>query len=92
MNETRLNAVVRGVVQGVGFRMFVLREGRRLGVAGWVRNRPAGSVEVAAEGREEALRQLLTALARGPAGSRVSEVESDWSEAVGECIGFSIRE
>ena len=53
---------MRGRVQGVGFRWFVREAARRLDVAGWVRNRPDGSVEVEAEGTEAAIQSLRGAL------------------------------
>ena len=66
---------VRGAVQGVGFRWFVLREAHRLGVRGWVSNLPNGAVEVVAEGPPPVLAELLQALARGPSAAQVSGVE-----------------
>jgi len=66
--------VVQGLVQGVGFRYFVYRQAVRLGLRGFVRNRPDGSVEVAAEGDEAALRDLEEALWRGPGSAVVHEV------------------
>lgn len=68
--------VVRGVVQGVGFRWFVVREAHRLDVRGWVSNQPDGSVEVVAEGAADALAQFRQALTRGPAAAQVSGVEN----------------
>ncbi len=65
---------VRGLVQGVGYRWFACKEARRLGVAGWVRNREDGTVEVAASGSDAAVRELIARLERGPAGARVDEV------------------
>jgi acylphosphatase len=67
--------VVRGVVQGVGFRWFVLREAHRLDVRGWVSNLPDGSVEVVADGPGGSLEELRQALTRGPRGAQVSDVE-----------------
>lgn len=67
--------VVRGVVQGVGFRWFVLREAHRLNVRGWVSNLPDGSVEVVADGPSSSLEQLEQALAHGPRSADVSGVE-----------------
>lgn len=67
--------LVRGVVQGVGFRWFVLREAHRLDLRGWVKNLPDGSVEVVAEGPAGSLEQLQQALARGPHAAEVSGVE-----------------
>ena len=79
---------VRGRVQGVGFRYFTLRWARELGLDGWVRNLPDGSVEVEAVGGEEALQGLRRALARGPAGARVAAVEES---AVPELRSSSAR-
>lgn len=87
----RLTAQVYGVVQGVGYRAFVLSEARRLGLYGYVRNCSDGSVEVVAEGDEPSLQILLSALQRGPYGARVDYVESVFSAATGEFTGFSIR-
>lgn len=63
---------VAGRVQGVGFRWYVREEGRRLGLAGWVRNRPDGSVELAARGDAAALEQLARSVRAGPPGAHVS--------------------
>jgi acylphosphatase len=65
---------VEGRVQGVGFRYFVRQAARQLGVAGWVRNRPDGSVEVLADGPPSALDELELSLREGPPGSRVDQV------------------
>jgi acylphosphatase len=70
-----LHAVVRGYVQGVGFRWFVRQRARELGVRGWVRNRADGCVEVHAEGEALALQRLRASLAAGPTGARVSAVD-----------------
>lgn len=66
--------VVRGRVQGVGFRWFARERARRLGLAGWVRNREDGSVEAAVSGRDEDVKAFLAMLAAGPSGARVDDV------------------
>jgi acylphosphatase len=66
--------VVRGRVQGVGFRFFVEREAHMLGIAGWVRNNPDGSVEVLAMGTPEQLKGLRGRLRAGPRAARVDDV------------------
>ncbi|MEN3002199.1 MAG: acylphosphatase [Armatimonadota bacterium] len=86
----RLIAIVRGRVQGVGYRMFVLEHAYRLGLKGYVRNLPEGEVEVVAEGSEDALQTLLTYLHRGPFGAIVQEVETYWDEPTGEFDRFFI--
>jgi len=65
---------VRGRVQGVGFRWYVLEMGRELRLAGWVKNRPDGNVEIAAAGPGDALARLEAAVTAGPPGARVDEV------------------
>jgi acylphosphatase len=72
--------VVTGRVQGVGFRWFVENEASKLGLAGWVRNREDGSVEVLAAGTKGQLDALYTVLQRGPRAARVDLV--DVTEAV----------
>jgi acylphosphatase len=67
--------VVRGRVQGVGYRWFVSREAERLGVRGFARNLVDGSVEVVAHGSDESLRSLEQALQKGPSYAHVSGVE-----------------
>lgn len=71
----RLHAVVRGRVQGVGFRWFVRETATALGLAGTVRNRADGTVEVEAEGNDAAIAELHRELARGPRGAAVSAVD-----------------
>jgi acylphosphatase len=68
--------VVRGRVQGVGFRWFARSAGNRLGISGHVRNLADGSVEVHARGSRQALADFEAALRRGPSGSRVEGIEA----------------
>ena len=67
--------VVRGRVQGVGFRWFVEREARVLGIAGWVRNNADGSVEVLGVGTRDQLFSFRARLQAGPRAARVDNVE-----------------
>jgi acylphosphatase len=66
--------LVKGRVQGVGFRWFVHREAAEIGLRGWVRNTPDGDVEVLAAGEPDQLEDLQLALAKGSRGSRVDQV------------------
>ena len=75
---------VRGRVQGVGFRWFVVEQARELELAGWVRNNPDGRVEVAAAGPSEALAQLESAVRKGPRGARIDAVQKLGSVPAGE--------
>ncbi|HZV48176.1 MAG TPA: acylphosphatase [Candidatus Dormibacteraeota bacterium] len=86
----RLHAVVRGFVQGVGFRYFVLDRARAAGLRGWVRNRPDGSVECLAEGPRPVLEALIEDLRTGPRPARVTGVELDWQAARGDLPAFDV--
>jgi acylphosphatase len=87
----RLHILVFGDVQGVFFRAGAQAEARKLGLAGWVRNVPDGSVEIVAEGGRDALEHLLEWCGHGPAGAAVSDVKSMWLAAAGEYADFRIR-
>jgi len=67
--------IIKGRVQGVGFRWFVFREASALELCGWVQNTVEGNVEVLAAGSEEQLRELDACLRRGSRGSRVDRIE-----------------
>ncbi len=80
--------LIKGRVQGVGFRWFVHREAAALGLRGWVRNTESGHVEVVAAGPEEDLAELDRVLHRGSRGSRVDRVEQrDLAPSEGENLG-----
>ncbi len=87
----RLDAIVHGRVQGVGFRIFVARRADRLGLTGWVANEPAGRVRCVAEGPRASLETLLGELRDGPPGAWVERVEPSWSVATGAFQGFDIH-
>jgi len=87
----RLEATVRGSVQGVGFRWFVRGQALRYALTGWVANQQDGSVRVVAEGSRDALEKLLTQLHEGPSGAVVSSVDDAWLPASGAFAGFDIR-
>ncbi|MGQ9552667.1 MAG: acylphosphatase [Anaerolineae bacterium] len=87
----RLRAIVHGLVQGVGFRYYVLSRARLLGLGGYVRNLPDGSVEVVAEGERALLEQLLEAVERGPVGATVAYVDREWLPHRGQFHRFEVR-
>jgi acylphosphatase len=86
----RRRILVRGVVQGVGYRWSLSREARRLGVHGWVRNRSDGAVEAVAEGSDEAVALLVAWCRRGPGGAQVTDVDVT-EEAPAGLAGFEIE-
>ena len=83
--------VVRGRVQGVGFRWFVEREAHMLGIAGWVRNNHDGSVEVLAQGTREQLAGLHSRLRAGPRAARVDAVEESEARPAAGLSSFRIE-
>ena len=87
----RLNAIVHGRVQGVGFRFFVLQQAVALGLTGWVRNMADGMVEVLAEGETVRLQEFLAALYEGPEAAFVRDVKFQYNIATGEFRDFDIR-
>ncbi len=72
--------ILRGRVQGVGFRDWMVTEARRLGVSGWVRNLPDGSVEALVAGDPAAVEEMLRLIRRGPPLAWVSEIVEDLAE------------
>lgn len=80
---------IKGRVQGVGFRMYMSRKGRELGVAGWVRNRRDGSVEAVVQGAPAAVEALIAWARRGPPGAMVHDVSI--TDAQGAFAGFETR-
>ena len=86
----RLHAVIRGDVQGVGFRYFVLRKAQQLGLRGWVRNNDDGTVELVAEGARQDLEQLKRAVGEGPRMARVDRVDTRWQSATGNLDRFDL--
>jgi acylphosphatase len=83
--------LVRGRVQGVGFRWFVESEARTLGISGWVRNNADSSVEVLAMGTREQLTGLRSRLRQGPRAARVDDVEEFEAQPVAGLRTFRIE-
>jgi acylphosphatase len=86
----RLHGLVKGDVQGVGFRYFLIRRAQALGLSGWVQNRDDGTVEFVAEGSRRDLEQLERAAREGPRMARVTALEVNWSQATGGLDRFDI--
>jgi acylphosphatase len=86
----RVRLVISGDVLGVGYRAWVKRQAKALGVAGWVKNREDKTVEIIAEGNEQALEQLINMCKRGPDVSWVERVDTRWEQVTGEFIGFEV--
>lgn len=87
---TSLRFRIEGFVQAVGYRNYVIVEAQKLGLDGWIRNRSDGTVEALASGPTKAIEAFFTICARGPAGSRVTNVEMHKAEPPAE-KGFRRR-
>lgn len=86
----RLDVTVTGRVQGVAFRWHARRTALRLGLTGWVRNQPDGSVRLVAEGPRPQLEQLLAWVRQGPDRAHVAQCRQTWQEATGGFHDFEI--
>ena len=86
-----VHIIISGLVQGVGFRYFVVRKARDLGLKGFVRNRYGGDVEIVAEGNLGMLDQLIEELKVGPISSDVRNVKVERIEPIGTYDGFDVQ-
>lgn len=89
--DRQAHVIVSGRVQGVGFRAATVRQAKRLGLTGWVRNLRDGSVEALFRGPAGKVEEALEWCRTGPAGARVDRIEVDWEEIGQELEGFEIR-
>ncbi len=87
----RAHAVIHGLVQGVYFRASTREEAVRVGVAGWVRNLPDGTVEAVFEGEKKKVEEIVAWCYRGPAGATVVKVDLTWEAYRGEFTHFDVR-
>jgi acylphosphatase len=90
MESVRIHALVRGMVQGVGFRYFVLNAARTAGLVGFVKNLRDGSVEILAEGPREELERFARDVSEGPRRGLVRDVQFTWAESTGEFESFEV--
>ncbi len=90
MANKRVHLFVKGRVQGVFFRAAAQREARRLGVTGWVKNRNDGSIEIVAEGEEDAIKEIVGWANHGPSAARVDNLDVRWRGYTGEFYEFEI--
>lgn len=83
--------IIMGRVQGVFYRAFARDIASQLGLRGWVRNLPDGSVEALFEGPKEDVEMAIRHCYTGPPGAHVNEIETDWQDYRGDQKGFQIR-
>ena len=87
----RVQVTIHGDVQGVGYRYTAIEIARDLGLTGWTKNDPDGSVEIIAEGEKENLQNLITWAKKGPPLARIDRIEEEWQEATGEFDEFDVK-
>jgi acylphosphatase len=89
-DNVRAHVIVSGRVQGVFFRAETRKAASRIGVTGWVRNRPEGTVEAVFEGKSTLVDQALAWCQQGSPMSKVTDVRVNWGEFSGEFENFTI--
>jgi acylphosphatase len=90
MENVKARVIVEGRVQGVFFRYHTQKKASELGLTGWVRNRPEGSVEAIFEGEKKKVDQIIQWCRRGPSEARVTRVHTTWENYNGEFQDFTI--
>jgi acylphosphatase len=83
--------IVRGIVQGVAFRIYTQRQARLLGLNGYVRNLASGDVEIVAQGESGAVDRLIAWARRGPPAARVDDVRVEYRKPTVDYGGFDIQ-
>lgn len=91
MDLIRLNAIVKGYVQGVGYRFFAVRKAKEYGLKGWVKNLKDGNVQVVAEGERSILEEFIKDLKIGPYSANVTDMDIKWEKYTGEFKDFDVR-
>jgi acylphosphatase len=91
MEHLRAQVIIRGIVQGVFFRASTRDEALRIGVGGWVRNLPDGTVQALFEGEKKKIEEIIAWCHKGPPGAQVSKVDISWETYRGEFTHFDIR-
>ena len=89
--EVRAEIVVNGLVQGVGFRYFVMREAQKLGLIGYVKNLYTGEVITVVEGEKAVVEEMVKKLRVGPIHASVKSCKVDWQEPKNEYTEFEVK-
>ena len=90
MSLKRVELLISGMVQGVGFRYYTYQRAQRLHLTGWVRNLPDGRVQVLAEGERGILEELISELKTGPNFAVIQDIDMTWSEPTGQYSSFDV--
>ncbi len=89
--KVRVHVLVSGLVQGVGFRYFVLHHAVNLGLSGYARNLYSGEVEIEAEGDRSLIEELIKQVKVGPRSAHVADMKIEWLEYKGFSSGFLVQ-
>ena len=89
--EVRAEIVVKGLVQGVGFRYFVMREAKKLDLNGYVKNLYTGEVLTVVEGEKAIVEEMVEKLRVGPIHASVKSCKVDWQEPKNEFTDFEVK-
>jgi len=87
----KVHVIIKGVVQGVSFRAWTVRQAKVQGLVGWVKNRSDGTLELVLEGKKEKLESFIKLCDDGPVCADVSTVDTAWSDSSGKFTDFHIR-
>lgn len=90
-DSVRAEITVNGLVQGVGFRYYILRQAQRLGLGGFVKNLYSGEVYILAEGERWIIEELIKLIKSGPSHAYVKNCRVDWSDSKDEFTTFEIK-
>lgn len=86
-----VHTLVRGDVQGIGYRYFVLRKAKSLGIVGWVKNLDSGDVEIEAVGERNILEKFIESLKTEHPWATIKEIKATWGKAIADFNEFTIR-
>ena len=89
--EVHAEIIVNGLVQGVGFRYFVLREAKKLNLNGYVKNLYTGEVLTVVEGEKAMVEEIIKKLRVGPIHAAVKDCKVDWGEPKNEFTEFEVK-
>ena len=89
--ETRAEIVVNGLVQGVGYRYFVIREAKSLGLKGFTKNLYTGEILTVVEGEKALVEEMIKKLRVGPSHASVKNCKVDWQEPKNEFTDFEVK-
>jgi acylphosphatase len=85
------NITIKGLVQGVFFRAHGQKEAQRLGLSGWIKNNPDGSVSASIQGSRQAIENFIKWCKEGPKAAKVGSVNVEWMDEVKRLEGFEIK-